>query len=138
MTAAGHRRIDPPRSRACTPETTWYLIVAAVPMAVGVATSALRHLPCSAAMIRLVPGIALGPSGARLQRLDLERDAPQLRSIVEIALRVSLFAIGLRLRAPLSDRLWRVPCRVGLLAMNVTVPLPAALTLRRAVRASSR
>ncbi|KVW88322.1 cation:proton antiporter [Burkholderia cepacia] len=107
-------------------ETLWYLIIGAVLLGMGVATSALRHLPCSTAMIYLVLGVALGPAGAGLLQLDLERDAPLLREIVEIALLVSLFAIGLRLRVPLTDRLWLVPCRLGLLAMIVTVPLLAA------------
>jgi uncharacterized membrane protein len=42
---------------------------------------------------------------------------------------VSLFAIGLRLRVPLSDKLWLVPCRLGLLAMIVTVPLLAGCAM---------
>ncbi|MBR8047445.1 cation:proton antiporter [Burkholderia multivorans] len=107
-------------------ETLWYLITGAVLMGMGIATSALRHLPCSTAMIYLVLGIALGPAGAGLLHVDIERDAALLRMIVEIGLLVSLFAIGLRLRVPLSDPLWLVPCRLGLLAMIVTVPLLAA------------
>ncbi|MEB2610852.1 cation:proton antiporter [Burkholderia cenocepacia] len=107
-------------------ETLWYLIIGAVLLGMGVVTSALRHLPCSSAMIYLVLGIALGPTGAGLLHLDLERDGQLLREIVEVALLVSLFAIGLRLRVPLSDKLWLVPCRLGLLAMIVTVPLLAA------------
>jgi len=107
-------------------ETLWYLIVGAVLLGTGVVTSALRHLPCSSAMIYLVLGAALGPAGAGLLHLDLERDGQLLRQIVEVALLVSLFAIGLRLRVPLSDKLWLVPCRLGLLAMIVTVPLLAA------------
>ncbi|WP_175885253.1 cation:proton antiporter [Burkholderia sp. BCC0044] len=107
-------------------ETLWYLIIGAVLLGMGVVTSALRHLPCSSAMIYLVLGVALGPSGAGLLHLDLERDGQLLREIVEVALLVSLFAIGLRLRVPLSDKLWLVPCRLGLLAMIVTVPLLAA------------
>ncbi|VWC98136.1 cation:proton antiporter [Burkholderia contaminans] len=110
-------------------ETLWYLIVGAVLMGMGVATSALRHLPVSSAMIYLVLGILLGPAGAGLLDLDLERDARLLREIVEIALLVSLFAIGLRLRVPLNDPLWRVPCRLGLLAMGLTVPLLAACAM---------
>ncbi|MBN3751130.1 cation transporter, partial [Burkholderia sp. Se-20373] len=110
-------------------EALWYVIVGAVLMGMGVATSALRHLPVSTAMIYLVLGVALGPAGAGLLDLDLERDARLLREIVEIALLVSLFAIGLRLRVPLTDRLWRVPCRLGLLAMGLTVPLLAACAM---------
>ncbi|KVH09016.1 cation transporter [Burkholderia sp. AU18528] len=110
-------------------ETLWYLIIGAVLLGMGVVTSALRHLPCSSAMVYLVLGVALGPSGAGLLHLDLERDGPLLRAIVEVALLVSLFAIGLRLRVPLSDKLWLVPCRLGLLAMVVTVPLLAACTV---------
>ncbi|WP_413169535.1 cation:proton antiporter [Burkholderia latens] len=106
-------------------ETLWYLIIGVVLLSMAVATSALRHLPCSSAMIYLALGIALGPSGAGLLHLDIERDAVLLREIVEVALLVSLFAIGLRLRVPLSDKLWLVPCRLGLLAMIVTVPLLA-------------
>ncbi|WP_322025143.1 cation:proton antiporter [Burkholderia sp. BCC1977] len=106
-------------------ETLWYLIVGAVLMGMGVATSALRRLPCSTAMIYLLLGVLLGPAGAGLLHLDLERDAPLLRSLVEVALLVSLFAIGLRLRVPLFDPLWLVPCRLGFVAMIVTVPLLA-------------
>ncbi|OXH81984.1 hypothetical protein CA830_38985, partial [Burkholderia multivorans] len=69
---------------------------------------------CSTAMIYLVLGIALGPAGAGLLHVDIEHDAALLRMIVEIGLLVSLFAIGLRLRVPLSDPLWLVPCRLGL------------------------
>ena len=119
-------------------ETLWYLIVGAVLMGMGVATSALRHLPVSTAMIYLVLGVVLGPAGAGLLDLDLERDARLLREIVEIALLVSLFAIGLRLRVPLTDRLWHVPCRLGLLAMGLTVPLLAACAMLALSRLAPR
>ncbi|AOK31058.1 cation transporter [Burkholderia singularis] len=110
-------------------EILWYLTVGTVLMGMGIVASALRHLPISAAMIYLALGAALGPAGIGLLRLDIERDARLLRIVVEIALLVSLFAIGLRLRVPLSDRLWLVPCRLGLLAMALTVPLLAACAM---------
>jgi hypothetical protein len=40
---------------------------------------------------------------ARGKRLTVERDATLLRTLVEIALLVSLFAIGLRLRVSLMN-----------------------------------
>lgn len=96
-------------------ETIWYLIVGTVLMVLGITSSALRPLPCSAAMIYLLLGFLLGPAGLGLLHLDMARDATLLRLLVEIAMLVSLFAIGLRLRVPLSDRLWIVPCRLGFL-----------------------
>lgn len=110
-------------------ETLWYLIVGAVLLGMGVATSALRAMPCSTAMVYLLLGLLLGPAGAGLLHLDLARDATLLRQVVEVAMLVSLFAIGLRLRVPLSDPLWRLPCRLGLLGMIVTVPLFAACAM---------
>ncbi|MET5116953.1 cation transporter, partial [Burkholderia pseudomallei] len=69
----------------------------------------------------------LGPPGIGLLRIAIERDAPLLRMVTEIALLVSLFALGLRLRVPLRDRLWAVPWRLGVVALALTVPLLAAV-----------
>ena len=44
-------------------------------------------------------------------------DATVLRRITEVAMLVSLFAIGLRLRVPPTDRIWPLPLRLGFLAM---------------------
>lgn len=107
-------------------ETLWYLVAGGVLIVVGVTSSALHRLPCSTAMIYLAVGAALGPAGLGMMHLDLDRDAKLLRQIAEVALLVSLFAIGLRLRVAALDRRWLLPVRLGLIAMIVTVPLLAA------------
>ncbi|WP_425273988.1 cation:proton antiporter [Paraburkholderia lacunae] len=104
-------------------ETLWFLIVGAVLVFMGIATTTLRRLPCSAAMFYLAIGYALGPPGIDLLRLDIAVDAHLLRTITEIALLVSLFAIGLRLRLGVLEKLWTVPLRLGFLAMLATIPL---------------
>ncbi|MEX3934415.1 cation:proton antiporter [Paraburkholderia phymatum] len=106
-------------------ETIWFLIVGSLLVFMGIAASTLKHLPVSAAMFYLLIGYLLGPPGANLLQLDIVRDAHLLRVLTEVALLVSLFAIGLRLRVPLDDRLWILPLRLGLLAMIVTIPLIA-------------
>ena len=68
-------------------------------------------------------GYALGLPGIDLLRLDIAADAHLLRTITEIALLVSLFAIGLRLRLGVLEKLWTVPLRLGFLAMLATIPL---------------
>ncbi|CAB3693343.1 cation:proton antiporter [Paraburkholderia rhynchosiae] len=104
-------------------ETLWFLIVGAVLVFMGVAATTLRRLPVSAAMFYVVIGYALGPPGLDLLRLDMIADAHLLRTVTEVALLVSLFAIGLRLRVGMLDKLWMVPLRLGFLAMLATVPL---------------
>ncbi|MGV2289242.1 cation:proton antiporter [Trinickia sp. YCB016] len=106
-------------------ETGWFLVVGGIFVAMGIATSMFERLPCSTAMFYLAAGFALGPAGAGLLALSLPRDAAMLRVLTQVALLVSLFAIGLRLRVPVFDSLWSLPLRLGFLAMIVTVPLMA-------------
>lgn len=101
----------------------WYLIVGGVLIFMGVAATTLKRLPVSAAMLYVGIGYALGPSGLGLLQLDLARDAHILRPLTEVALLVSLFAIGLRLRLPLVAPLWALPLRLGFVAMLLTIPL---------------
>jgi NhaP-type Na+/H+ or K+/H+ antiporter len=104
-------------------ETLWFLIVGAVLVFMGLAATTLRRLPVSAAMFYLAVGYVLGLPGIALLRLDMAADAHLLRTITEVALLVSLFAIGLRLRLGVLEKLWTVPLRLGFLAMLATIPL---------------
>lgn len=106
-------------------ETLWFLIVGSLLVFMGIAATTFRRLPISAAMFYLAIGFALGPIGARLLHLDLIADAHLLRVVTEIALLVSLFTIGLRLRVPVFDALWWLPLRLGVPAMLVTIGLLA-------------
>ncbi|SAL79312.1 sodium/hydrogen exchanger [Caballeronia peredens] len=107
-------------------ETIWFLVVGCVLIFMGLASSTFKRLPISTAMCYLAIGFVLGPGLANLLTLDLAADATVLRRITEVAMLVSLFAIGLRLRLPPTDRIWILPVRLGFVAMLLTV---AALTL---------
>ena len=104
-------------------ETWWFLVVGGIFVTMGIVSTMFERLPCSTAMFYLAAGFALGPAGVGLLALSLPNDAHILRLLTEIALLVSLFAIGLRLRVPVLDVLWSLPLRLGFLAMLVTVPL---------------
>jgi NhaP-type Na+/H+ or K+/H+ antiporter len=106
-------------------ETIWFLIVGGMFVGMGIASSLFKRLPLTGAMLYLVAGFVLGPEGVGLLALDITKQAPLVRLVTEIALLASLFAIGLRLRAPISAGLWTLPVRLGLLAMIITVPLLA-------------
>jgi NhaP-type Na+/H+ or K+/H+ antiporter len=105
----------------------WWLIVGGLLMSMSLVGSALKRLPLTAAMVYLAIGFALGPTGAGLMSLRLPDEITHLRMIAEVGILVSLFAIGLRLRVPPSDRRWALPLRLGVLAMMLTVASLALL-----------
>lgn len=76
-------------------------------------------------MLYLAAGFALGPQGAGMLLLDVHRDARVLEVVTEIAVIVSLFTAGLKLRTPLRHPRWRPAYRLATVSMTITVGLIA-------------
>ncbi len=80
----------------------------------------------AAAVVCLAVGMLAGAWDARLgERVIEHARAAQLLS--EMALVVGLFCTGLRISAPFDGATWRVPLRLGLLTLPVTVLLIAGV-----------
>ena len=103
------------------PFTAWFLALGALFIVMALAGSAVKRLPFSPAMLYLGAGVLLGPRIAGLVELDPIADATLLERLSEIAVIVSLFTTGLKLRVPLRHRLWRAPLRLAFLTMILTV-----------------
>ena len=71
--------------------------------------SVISRLPLSAAMVYLGVGVAIGPLGFGLIRLDAFKHVLLLERLTEIAVLISLFTSGLKLELPLRDKRWRIP-----------------------------
>ncbi len=106
-------------------DARWFLAVGVMLIAMALAGSVLRRLPLSSAMIYLAAGAALGPIGLGMISLDPVGAAGLLEIVSEIAVIVSLFTAGLKLRLPISDRGWLMPVRLASVSMAVTVGLVA-------------
>jgi len=87
----------------------------------ALAGSALRRVPLTASMFYLGAGAALGPWGAGLLHMDAVDDASVLERLTEIAVIISLFTAGLKLRLPGSDHRWRPPILLAAFAMVLTI-----------------
>lgn len=85
--------------------------------------SFVRRLPLSAAMLYVAVGLLLGPVGIGLIRLDPLKDGALLERVTEVAVIVSLFTAGLKLRISVRDRLWWLTLRLAFIAMAITVAL---------------
>src|SRR3954462_8378925 len=107
--------------------TLWYLVGGGLLILMALAGSVLRRLPLTTAILYLAAGFGLGPAGCGLITLAPVAHAALLERLPEIAVIVSLFTAGLKLRVPLSDRQWLLPLRRAFVSMALTVGLIALI-----------
>jgi sodium/hydrogen antiporter len=76
----------------------WFVLVGLLFVGMALARSVVRRLPLSTAMLYLAAGAALGPHGAGLLDMDVYEQSHVWERVTEVAVLVSLFAAGLKLR----------------------------------------
>jgi NhaP-type Na+/H+ or K+/H+ antiporter len=79
----------------------WMAVVGALLLTMALSSALIQRLPVSTAAIYLGVGCAIGPWGFALLRIDLSNNASWIERLTEIAVILSLFVGGLRLRLPL-------------------------------------
>ncbi len=107
--------------------TIWYLVVGAVFIAMAMSSTVLRRLPLSASMLYLGAGVIIGPQVLDLVVFDPVDEAAIVERITEVAVIISLFTAGLKLRVPIRDPLWRLPIVLATGSMALTVGLIALI-----------
>jgi NhaP-type Na+/H+ or K+/H+ antiporter len=103
--------------------TVWFVIIGLLLVIMAVARTLLKPLPISTPLLYLIVGLVFGEAGLDLLALDPFEDAELLEHLTEIAVIVSLFTAGLKLRLPLRDPVWRLPVSLASVAMIITVGL---------------
>ncbi len=107
----------------------WFIVIGAILIMMVLLDSVVDRLPLSSGLIYLVIGLLLGPGALGWLKLHPVNDAPMLEVLFLIAVLVSLFTVGLKLRTsstPFSKSLWRLPLRLAGPAMLITIALVAA------------
>ncbi len=107
------------------PVSIWFVMAGALFISMALAGTVIARLPLTPAMLYLGIGMLLGPEVSGLVRVDALTHAPVLERMAEIAVIVSLFTAGLKLRVPVWDRRWLLAVRLATLSMAVTVALVA-------------
>ena len=105
----------------------WTLIIGALLISMTLSGTLLKRLPLSTAMLYLAAGYGLGPAGLALLAPDPLIYTVLLERMAEVAVLISLFAVGLKLGLPLSNQGWRLPVRLATVSMTLTVALIAAI-----------
>lgn len=105
----------------------WALIAGVMLTTMALSGTWLQRLPISTAMLYLAVGFGIGPAGWALLSPDPFIYSSALERVAEAAVLISLFAVGLKLGLPLSDRAWQLPVRLALVSMTITVALITAM-----------
>lgn len=103
--------------------TAALLLMGAVLVVLALADWPLRPWPLSPAVIYLAVGAAAGALWGAPDTALLVQQAAPLAFTTELAVLVSLFAVGLRLRVPPAPRVWRVALLLAGPGMVVTIAL---------------
>lgn len=103
----------------------WFVIAGTLFTVMALSATVLKRLPLTSSMLYLGAGIGLGPVGLGLVHLDPIEEARLLEHATEIAVSISLFTAGLKLRTPLLDGRWHLPLRLATSTMVLTVGLIA-------------
>lgn len=106
--------------------TVWFLIIGAILIVMALAGTVVQRLPLSSGLIYLVIGIVLGPNVFGLIAVNPVLNSEMLELLTEIAVVLSLFSAGLKLRLSWRDPSWFLPVRLAFGSMVLTVGLIAA------------
>jgi NhaP-type Na+/H+ or K+/H+ antiporter len=99
----------------------WMTAVGALLLFMALTSSQVKRLPISTAFIYLIVGVAIGPLGLNMLRLDINAQREWMETFTLCAVVVSLFVGGLKLRLPLSHRSWRPAFRLASVVMVCSI-----------------
>lgn len=105
----------------------WAVVIGALLIIMALSSTLLKRLPLSTAMLYLAAGVVLGPIGWALMSPNPFLFSASLERMAEVVLLISLFAAGLKLGLPLSNKHWRIPISLAFVSMTVSVGLSVIL-----------
>jgi NhaP-type Na+/H+ or K+/H+ antiporter len=103
----------------------WFCSIGLLMIIMAIISTTLKRLPLTSSIIYLGLGVLFGPFFIGLIRLDLQKDAVLIERLTEVAVIISLFSAGLKLRLPLKSREWLAPVLLATVSMLITIILIA-------------
>ena len=101
----------------------WCAVAGALLLGVALTRNLLNGWPLSTAVIYLGLGIILGPLVLNKLHFEPFKHTALLERVTEVAVIISLFSAGLKLRLPFEDGRWKGPLRLALISMTLTIGL---------------
>jgi sodium/hydrogen antiporter len=106
----------------------WMALVGVVLLFMALSSAYLRGLPVTTAAIYLAVGLAISPLGFGLINVNFIESKVLFEHITEIAVIISLFIGGLKLRLPLKNKAWLAAYRLAAPVMLASIVGVAAFS----------
>lgn len=100
-----------------------FIIAGLIFILMALTSTVLKRLPLTTSIIYMLIGFLLGAFGSGLVKLDPLENAAILEHLTEVAVIISLFTAGLKLRIPLKEGRWKIALRLAFISMTITVGL---------------
>lgn len=100
---------------------SWMALVGGLLLLMALSSSYLKNVPISTSFIYLIIGIIVSPLGFGVVAIDFESNSFFLEKLTEIAVIISLFVGGLKLRLSLKNEAWRAAFRLALPVMFFSI-----------------
>lgn len=110
-------------------QSLWYILIGALLVSVDVLGPLLANRWVSSVQLQLLGGIVAGPWCLGLIELGILSNAHMLEVLSEIAVIISLYATGIKMRIPLTSGRWIPPLILATLTMATTIALASGLAL---------
>ncbi len=101
----------------------WYVLIGVLLICVSALEPLLHNRWLGAVHLQLLAGLIAGPAVLNLVSLDLISQAGLLETISEVAVIISLYATGIKMRIPLQSGRWKAPLILASLTMTCTIAL---------------
>lgn len=99
----------------------WMALVGGLLLLMALSSSYLKNIPISTSFIYLMIGIAVSPLGFNVVAIDFESNKVFLEHLTEIAVIISLFVGGLKLRLSLKNEVWKAAFRLAFPVMLFSI-----------------
>lgn len=107
----------------------WFLLVGALLVVMGLTATVLKRSPITAAIVYLMVGLLVGPSGLQWFHFNPLKQSALFEVLTEVVVLISLFSAGVKMPVPFRMAQWRTPIVLATLSMAITVGLIALMVV---------
>lgn len=107
----------------------WFLLIGGLLLLRGLTATLLKYLPVTPAIIYLLVGMLVGPSGLHLFHFNPLKESALLEILTEVVVLISLFSAGVKMPGSFTRTRWRAPIMLATVSMAVSVALVAAFAV---------